>query len=430
MTFFNNNIYLELRNKYLTITRIDSKQNYNQDTFALTKTNIAEVNLASYLKELNYKVKKASIIIPNQQLLIKTLNLPLTAKERVEKIIQFQVIEKSSYEQEDIYWMYQLNEGKEKLSVIVFMLTKNYLNQLFALFKKNNIRIKTIIPESLIIYHLRQDNCNQKQAKLYIDLSNGGQHYTFLGAEDIYIRTTSADKDFVREVEKTLSYLKDKFSIEDNPNLIVNGQQLNYSDLKTKDNIKELDRENNFFERAKAVERDIKGRDFKSKLDGIKAEREKSSYRIVWLLIILILVINILSLQFNYQLKKKRLKTIKKQVDHLTPAVKQINNLKEKVEFKAVKVDLLESIVDFNYNYLPWLKELSLILDDKVRINKLNFKDDKLVLLSAEASSAVKVMSKLEKSPYFTNLHFISSIEIREASEEFKIAGDLSNEDK
>ena len=148
----------------------------------------------------------------------------------------------------------------------------------------------------------------------------------------------------------------------------------------------------------------------------------------MYLIILLILTSNIFSLTTYIEVKKDRLDLNREQLVELEPAVKQVQVLQNQIDVKDEQLKVYEDIIEKRQSYLPWIYELSRQLPDSVKINNLNFKGDKLVLLEGYAPSASKVMEAIQGSSIFVNLEFIGGIVIDNNGERFRIAGDLINE--
>ncbi len=429
MNFFNKSkIYLQLNKKSLQITNIDKRGEIKQDSFELSEGGITELNLLDYLDRLEYQIKKLSIIIPSEQLLIKKVNLPLAAKDKLNQIIQLQVIEQLPYAAQQVYYLHQAEETGDSLRVLVFVVKRDYINKLYELCQEVDIDIQAIIPIHLIFYQMHQRGYREEN-KLYVDLTARDQHYTFLGEMGVYLRAVSRSRKLEDELQRTVEFIQEEYDLKESLEVIIAGKRVNYSEelaLQTQT----LADDNDFWQTVISLEKKLRGKGIKEQITGMQVKEEQSMQRRLWILVILILMVNTLSFSLNFKFKRDHLATLNNQLAEIETIVEQASGLKSEYTKSSEELELLESIIDSNHSYLPWLKELSLILEDDVVVNKLNFKGDRLVLLSAQAESATEVMEQLDSSACFTNLNFIGSIEIKETYEEFKIAGDLKHEAK
>lgn len=423
--FDNNRTYLEFANNYLNVIQLNQKEILYQQQFSLE--NKGDIELSSYLNQAPNSVKEVSIVVSPTKLINRTLDLPLTAKEKIEEIIRLEFLNKLPYDEDELYFSYQIIKKNERLKVLGFAVNKEFINKLYQLCSEANLTIKSIIPGSLTFYHLHNDEKRESEPTLYLDAKDGYQHFAFLGGEEVYLRSSRINSDLQGEIEKTISYLIDEYQLSNKPVLIVNGDRVSYDKLDFVSTNKNMN--NNFFwSKIKKVEQDLQGHDFLSQLPQNKNQEKKESYRKLSILIVLILLINSLAFAMQWQIKQDKLKNLKARLSQVKPVVNRVNQIKRDYQVNLQKLKQLKGEVRTNYSYLPWLKELSLILSNETTINRVNFKEDKLVLLAGEANSATEVMEVLEESEYFSNLYFIGSIVSKNDREEFKIAGDLVEE--
>ncbi|TDX53276.1 hypothetical protein [Orenia marismortui] len=418
--------YLEVDDNYIRLVQLKKNNILYQDSFKFEEE-LKDINLKDYLDQARYKIKKISLIVPATKLFIRRLELPLTAKDKLKDIIKLQVLRKLPYRIEDLYYSYQILDKKDKLLVLVFTVTKDYINMIYELFANLGLIIDSIIPSSLVFYYLYQKDKVNLKNQLYIDLSPNYIHYTFYNQNDIYIRSSQNIGDLAEETADTVIYLKQKYNLEDDPKLFLNGEKIDDKKAVTLNSFEEIRENNLFWKKIRVVEKNLAGVDILSQISLKQKEKQKKDYSRLFYLTILVLLVNGTSLFLAWQLKINKLNNFEVSNKQISPLVEKVQQVKIDYQANKKKVKLLKGQLRRNYSYLPWLKELSLILSEDVKVDKVIFKEEKLVLLAGEANSATKVMSLLEESDYFKNLHFEGSIVSKEDREEFRIAGDLED---
>ncbi|WP_018248975.1 hypothetical protein [Orenia marismortui] len=418
--------YLEVDDNYIRLVQLDKNNILYQDSFKFEEE-LKDIDLKDYLDQARYKIKKISLIVPATKLFIRRLELPLTAKDKLKDIIKLQVLRKLPYRIEDLYYSYQILDKKDKLLVLVFTVTKDYINMVYELSSNLGLIIDSIIPSSLVFYYLYQTDKIDLKNQLYIDLSPNYIHYTFYNQNDIYIRSSQNIEDLAEETADTVIYLKQKYNLEDDPKLFLNGEKIDAKKAVTLNSFEEIREKNLFWKKIRVVEKNFDGVDILSQISLKQKEKQKKDYSRLFYLIILVLLVNGISLFLAWQLKINKLNNFEVSNKQISPLVEKVQQVKIDYQVNKKKVKLLKGQLRRNYSYLPWLKELSLILSEDVKVDKVIFKEEKLVLLAGEATSATKVMSLLEESDYFKNLHFEGSIVSKEDREEFRIAGDLAD---
>ena len=238
-------------------------------------------------------------------------------------------------------------------------------------------------------------------------------HFTYISKDNIYLRSSSYLEDPVGEWGKTLDYIKN--------NLSLNNEQIDNS----------FPGENGVFKESSDFWFIIEEINKKFKKGGfVNHLREKKQKRkwLQGLIIVLLLVIAFsycLEFYWEYSSKKNYLSELHEANEEIMPLVLE----KEKSEIKynqlSKEIDLLATYLNNNYGYLPWLNEISNKISTKTVIDEIRFQNEKLVLLKGRTPSATLLMKTLKNSPLFANLNFIGSIDVQDNEEYFQIAGDL-----
>ena len=163
-------------------------------------------------------------------------------------------------------------------------------------------------------------------------------------------------------------------------------------------------------------------------MDLEKEKQLKKYKKIIAAMFFLLVLGNFLSLYSYFQYKSEVLEIKRKEITQLKPALEYLNSLQNELSISSEQLKVYEGIVTDRKTYLPWILEINLRLPRDVKIDKLIFKDDSMVLLEGTAISASKAMELLQESEWFSNLEFIGSITTEKGREKFKLAGDLADE--
>lgn len=413
--FSKTQIYIKFDNDKSKLFKEKEGKIITEKTFDIN----SEEQLSRVLEEESVSAKKAIILIPSYKLYIRALNLPEAAKDKLDEIIKVQVLEKLPHNIDELNFIYWTFETGKRINVIVFIIERKLLDKYFYTCQQVNLKIKSIIPDN-IGYILRFEEEKNKELVLNIDVNQSSLHFMFETKDDQYIRTCKNDNNFKEELDKTYEFIKKKYSLSESPPIILNKKKADYDKIYL-DKIEEKDYLKSIIElRDKEKEEN-----FLSCLKKHNENQKKKSYRFIWIAIILILLINGTNLFLNWQIKRDRLNEIKASLARLDPAIKESRVIEKEYSTTNEKLKLFKQEVNPTFSYLPWLNELSQILSEDQKIDKITFSGNSLDLIAGEAKSATNVLKKLDESSMFKNIHFTGSISSVGDKEKFKIAGDL-----
>lgn len=410
---------IEIFEKNLNILQVKKSNFVFQKNYKL-KDSIDNLKLDRYFKSIPGRaIKDVIILIPSTRLFVRTLDLPLTVKDKIDEIIQYKLLGEISFS--DIYFTYHiLGKDSKRLRVLVFAAKVDFINRYYNLFEREGFNIKSIIPTPLFLYHLHKVQEHKSEPTVYLDILNRYQNYTYIYKKDIYFRSSPGINNVKVETDKTIAYIKEKFNIKTTPKLIINGEKNNnYNKLHVseKDFLSiQIDKE---------INKLFKKKGFLEKMPRKKKKKKNTYYKYILLSIILILLINGMGFTLKFLIKERKIKELSNNISQVEPVVENISNIKEEYDNKIEELENIKLEVIQGQAYLPWLNEMGRVLPSDLIIDQIIIKEDKLVLLAGKAKSAANVLATLERSPYFTKLHFLGSITGEEDGERFQIAGDL-----
>lgn len=149
------------------------------------------------------------------------------------------------------------------------------------------------------------------------------------------------------------------------------------------------------------------------------------------LTIIAILAINMGIFYIRYKSAHGELDIYQERLERLMPRILNVNKLKTDFTKDKNNYEKLVQVSAQDTDYLIWLKELHLLLQEDTDVNVLIFDGGMLRELHGKAPSATKVTGRLQDSPYFSSPEFISPITPRiengKEIEEFSIKAVLTN---
>ena len=91
----------------------------------IKKVNIGDEGLdnkslfSNIIEQNHNSVQEIIVLIPSYKLYIRSLNLPLTARNKIEDIIRLQVFEELPQNQNDLDFIYYTSKDKKRINVIV-----------------------------------------------------------------------------------------------------------------------------------------------------------------------------------------------------------------------------------------------------------------------------------------------------------------------
>ena len=359
-------------------------------------------NLNFYLQHLESSAEWITLLIPAVNLFSRTLEFPLEAEARLSEIIKFQFVDQLPCPQEEVYVSYcVVKRTKDKIKVLAFAVLKDYLDRLYNLCQRAEIKVKTIIPVPLVFYLLHSNVGAEDTNTLYVDAALNYFNFTFISSNEIYLRSSQA-----KDIKETKFHLL---------------QELN----QPLDVIEESKaRKTDFWLTVTEASDLLAGQEFIDLSTQIRRSEWKKM-RLIAGAVIVLLAINFI---LHWNLQQAKLEDLERKLNQVQPVVSQLNQCEREITAVRQRSEQLKQEITWQDNYLPWLVELNTIFGSEVKIEQLNFSKRRLVLLAGTAPNAGAVMDKLEESPYFENLNFTGTIKTLAVGERFKIAGDLNAE--
>ncbi|MFW5995663.1 MAG: PilN domain-containing protein [Halanaerobiaceae bacterium] len=380
------------------------------------------------LSDTEKKVDEAVVLIPAGKLIIRIYDLPEGAQKKVDNIVNYKFVSDLPFEKDEMYFTYYVDREFSGIKIILFAVRKDYLDQVYRVCNSRRIKLNGIFPLPVFNYYYYRQRVQKENLynTIFIDYyGSGSQIFYWFGEDKVYIRGGKAgtSQEIRNEVDKISDYL-DEYLATGIDHIYLNGREGGLEELE--DYSKE--RYKDFLPNISDNLRKFKQVDFLKQLPGYSGRKRRRNYIVISILVVLILVVNGINLGYNWFNNRNRVEELEQLLNEVEPRVSELYEVRDEYNTNH---DLLESYSQErgfeSRAYLPWLLELSRILPQEVEVEEINFQDGELAMLSGRAESASGVMSRLESSPYFTELSFTGSITVEEDGEKFEIAGDLSD---
>ncbi|MFW5972248.1 MAG: PilN domain-containing protein [Bacillota bacterium] len=417
-----------------------------------------EDDFQSYLNNVSGKIKSLSLLIPAHKLFFYSFTLPKKALKKVEEIIDINFLSKLSVDKEKLYYSYYIDEdylnsnengSEEKAMILVFAVKKGFIDKIYNICKQSRIKVGHILPFPLLayLYHreesLKKINLSSDEVPLFVDSFSEIQNFIMFNEKDLYIRGSKGGYDVLEDEMRKFYFYATNISEGKDPLIFFNGRKIlenvfnnGFSNEEFSMEFQEMldtpfdpDRYTKEFFRSVGRYKYQENMDFKEQMPMFQSKKKQKSTALIRILIILIVLANITTFYFNWQMKEERLLLLQSKAEVVNQEVEEVNIVKNQYSQKRDRLNTFRNLLHEHKNgYLPWLIELTDILPENVEIINLSFGDNQLAMLQGTADSARSVIAALESSDYFTNLSFRGSIQTGQEIEQFRIVGDLVNE--
>ncbi|AZR72570.1 hypothetical protein BBF96_03720 [Anoxybacter fermentans] len=362
-----------------------------------------EVSLVGQ-KIQQYRPKEVILILPQERVIIRDITLPPVDKNKIKSMLYFELSGTLPYAIEQVELDYILLHKSRKETKVKVFVVPDQLNRDVEFLRGAGIYVTRLIPRGLAITaYLNKNGVQNRLVKLntlsgqlvvYPDFMNYFSRFYYSGQP--------INEDELKEA------------------LIERGIDLNRWDL--------MELTGPEPELLGAIYFHCKYPEFS--LLQVPVEESSQGLKIAIILtLIAILIVNAGTLYLNYTMKLKELQVYQERLDILIPRTEKVKELKGGISRIRDNFDRLEKIYQKNRDYLIWLRELHLLLQEDTEVNILVFEDNLLRELHGKAPSATKVSARLADSPYFSDPEFISPITPREDQgkmiEEFSITATL-----
>lgn len=363
------------------------------------------------LTQLSRKIGKHQpgeviLLLPDERVIVRDLTLPPVDKRQIKAILGYELAGKIPYQIEQVDFDYIILKKTRKELKIKAFITPINLRKEIEFLKKAGITITRILPRGLAITtYLMNKGLGDNLVKFSLTSS---QMVLYPNIDNYFCCI------YYPEQEIDFSELK---QIIDSKKLSINSENLTEIEQPL------LDLEGGILFHLKYP--------YFNFLRSKELQKPGRALKIGSMIILLaIIFVNGARFYLDYQKKLLELQTYQAQMEYYAPKVQQIKDVTAKIRKIEEDYERLENIYINNRDYLIWLKELHLLLQEDTEVNTLIFEGDQLKELHGKAPSATKVSSRLLESAYFMSPEFTSpitpKIEDDGIFEEFSITATLT----
>ena len=377
--------------------------------FTGIKTLISETFSKEELPLVSQKIKKyrpgeVILLLPQERTIVRDVSLPKVKKDKIKSTLYFELSGTLPYSMEQVNLDYIIVEkSKKELRVKAFVTPEQFKREL-AFLREGGITVTRLIPRGLAITAFLQKEGRSELVKLdtpqghLLLYSDYEQYFSQFYYEDHIL--TESEIEGILEDKGIKSTFVEPVEINDCQKVLLGAVYLirNYRTFN---------------------------------LLGERVERSSSGSKMaVIVLLVAILAVNFGTLYFKYRMTEEKLEVYQERLEILNPRTKEVEQLKRDYSEIRKEFENLEQVYEERKDYLVWLKELHLLLQEDTEVQVLVFEDNLLQQLRGKAPQATKVTKRLNNSSYFENPEFVSPITPKEVDgkveEQFSITAELT----
>lgn len=352
-----------------------------------------------------YRPQETILLLPNERVLVRDVNLPLANNERIKSMLYFELTGQIPYGMSQVKVDYiLLDKSRDGVQLKAFILPQLF-SQEMEVFKKAGIEITRFMPRGLALVGYAEAEALRRRLVQLTTAS--GQLVVFADLEHYFSKMhfpgEVIDPQELREILEAEGVEADRWELLE---------------------IKQPDAD-----LWGAVQFYQKHPQFNLSPDLMEKSKPKPLVLAIVSVILLILLVNFGIFYAKYLTKSQELAWYQENLAVVLPRTEEIKQLTTETIMLRERFDQLQQLYTQNKDYLIWLRELHLLLEKDTEVSILVFEDNLLRELQGKGPSATKVSTRLQSSPYFESPEFIAPIKPRETLgqmvEEFSITAVL-----
>lgn len=412
--------------------------------------------VTDFIKKGNIRTPKVFLSIPRNDVLLRYITLPLTAKENLGQVVEYELEKYIPFSLEEVYFDFQILKEEEKtLHILLIVVKKEVIHSYLDLLSLANLHPTSLEIGPCALFNAFMDSSEAMEEGLsaLIELRRDHWELTLVtGGILAYSRTfTWKDEDISHflQVKKGLKDAlfhiskQEPLGAENAPSqslkgVILNGMGLDreiVDEFLKQDEIPSSigfrptslrDIPPNFYSFAVAYGTALKGlkkvpiyinlipRDLRRHL-------KRPSLIPTAILASLVLFLGLawgssIFIKERYQLRKLNI-----QIEQIEPEISAIEHMQAQISQLQKKIDVLEKVKKRSPGQLEILRELTTIIPEDTWLNRFTYRKGK-VQMEGYAPSASNLIAILENSPLLCNVRFPAPItKTREGLERFKV---------
>lgn len=353
-----------------------------------------------------YRPQEIILLLPNERVIVRDVELPLANEKRIRSMLYFELAGQIPYGMSQVKVDYiLLNKSRHGVQLKVFVVPRLFSEEIEVLMKAG-IEITRLLPRGLaLLGYANANNLGKRLVKLN---KISGDLVVFSCLKNYFSKFYFSDE--VLDVQELAEILRSEGAKADSWELLELNQDA-----------ADLWGAIHFWRQY-------------PKFNLIPEEKKTHSKRTLLAIItvfVVILLVNCGTFYVKYLRKNHQLSLYQEELAVLIPRTEKVKKLTAETRVLSDKFDGLQQLSIQNHDYLIWLRELHLLLQEDTEVSILVFEDNLLRELHGKAPSATKVSARLQNSPYFASPEFIAPIKPKEIDgqlvEEFSLTAVLLN---
>ncbi len=354
-----------------------------------------------------YAPREVIMLLPTERVLVRDVTLPPAEKKRIKSMLYFELAGRIPYAIEQIQLDYILLERtRREIKVKAFIIPEAVHKEVEQL-KRAGIMINRLLPRGLALTEYLQIEGLENRLVRFV--TPNGELVVYPSMNDYFSRFyhlgQSIDEQELKDILSREGAKPDRWDL----------MELTQADA----------------DLLGAVRFCLKNRTFN--LLSVNEVQNSYNSRLVGFIVVLIaiLLVNAGTFYLRYMMARNELQIYQERLAMLIPRTEKIKKITDETHQLAEKFDSLQTRYLQTTDYLIWLKQLHLLLQEDTEVNILVLEDNLLREMHGTSSSATRVSARLADSEYFTKAELTAPITTKEVEdklvEEFNITAVLLN---
>ncbi len=384
---------------------------------------------------LKHRIKRdrVSISIPREKAVIRFIRLPVSTKENLRKVLEYETPRYTPFEKEEVYLDYHLlKEEKEWLSLMAVYAKRADIDLYLSLLKKIGIKplsiqIPSIAAVNLFSYHRRAE---ESEVSVLLDISNPYLEMNLIEGnnwrESFHLPASFEEK--TPDIAGVLKRSGLDLSSSAKTTFFVYGLDADepvLAALKEADGMKgastppisrmkiagESARPSLIYPSLGLPLRDMLRSGIDLNLlppEMRKKERQIGKYLIIFFISFAVLFGLIRGVR-EFNKYERKLTKVTEEIKKRKPEVEAVEKLQKQQEIYGKEISELEKIQSEEISKIEMLKELTRLFPPTVWVWNLKY-NGKEIEISGFADSASDLISLLDKSPLFDKVEFMAPV--------------------
>ncbi len=368
-----------------------------------------------------------TLVVPKAWVIMKTADFPLVVKETLPDVVSYELDRLTPLHVERTYYDYRIiGEDKERLQILLAVLKAETLDPYLHAFSQKGIPVKRVII-SLTALGALSHHAHGGKSTLFLDLRTGGYDGGLIDEGRLTAAFTGnflpdAEPEKTPVIAAAINPLLDAGKKEDlTPTVFIDSEAEPPPLLPERIHapvrfLRETDLKLRFLHREKVIPYPAVGgvlESLRTELRGINLldkgihKPSRIPLALTIFLLIALVTLGLFSLAASLQIETKRVEAVEHEIAARSNEVRQIEALKKDTAALEKEINTIEQFKTKRRMVLNLFKELTLILPKNTWLASIRITDS-TVNIDGFAASATDILPKLEASPYFQKVEFVS----------------------